>query len=319
MADAFGLAALLGIGLALYVCVLIVYTARSLTHPPRRTYASAVARNVPGDPSELDEPLEFEDRRIDLGKNEVRCWMVEGRDPSGPTVILSPGWGDSRVGALVRVRAFVPFASRVAMVDPPGHGDTPGACDLGAMQSTLLLKSSEALAGEVPVVLAGWSLGAGVSIEAAARHDDDPQSVADKRARIVGVIAEAPYRLVRTPAERVMRARGLPVRFNLGPAFGLIGFSEGVGPRWRDFDRAMWAAKLACPLLVLHGTDDPVSPIEDGREIASAAPEGEIIETAGAGHNDLWTNPDFRERQTEAIARFFRETIARAPAPTIPA
>ncbi len=319
MADTLGLIALLGIGFALFVIAMIVHTARMLTGPPRRTYASAVARNIPGDPSELDDPLEFEDRRITLYREEVRCWIVEGRAPEGPAVVMSPGWADSRVGALVRIPALVAHASRIVAVDPPGHGETPGTCDLGAQQASLLTAILDSVAPEGPVVLMGWSLGAGVSIEAAARHDDDPPEVAERRTRIAGVIAESPYRLARTPAERVMRARGMPVALNLSPALALVGFSEGVGPRWRGFDRAAWAAKLACPLLVLHGTDDPVSPIEDGRSIAAAAPLGVIAEIEGAGHNDLWTDAAHRERQEAAVRRFFTETIRREPAPTISA
>ncbi|MEQ8769816.1 MAG: alpha/beta hydrolase [Phycisphaerales bacterium] len=317
MHDLLGLLALLGIGFVVFVGAMIVHTAWSLTHPPRRTYASAVSRNIPGDPSELDEPLDFEDRTISLHHEEIRCWIIKGRAPAGPAVVVSPGWGDSRIGALVRLEPLLPLASRVVAVDPPGHGDTPGACDLGAQQASILTAILDTVAPEGPVVLMGWSLGAGVSIEAAATHDDDPPNVAATRERIVGVIAEAPYRLVRTPAERVMRARGMPVALNLSPALALIGFTEPVGPRWRGFDRERWASRLACPVLVLHGTDDPVSPIEDGRAIAAAAPSGTIIETEGGGHNDLWT--EHRERQIDAVRRFLTETILREPAPTIPA
>ncbi|MEZ6318391.1 MAG: hypothetical protein R3B49_06505 [Phycisphaerales bacterium] len=53
---------------------------------------------------------------------------------------------------------------------------------------------------------------------------------------------------------------------------------------------------------------------------AEAAP-ATLVETAGAGHNNLWTVASNRERQTEAIGGFLRSVRAAAtdPAPTIPA
>ena len=46
--------------------------------------------------------------------------------------------------------------------------------------------------------------------------------------------------------------------------------------------------RLRAPLLVLHGSDDPVVPLMDGEALYEAAPDPKHIEVfAGAGHNDL--------------------------------
>ena len=46
--------------------------------------------------------------------------------------------------------------------------------------------------------------------------------------------------------------------------------------------------RLRAPLLVLHGSDDPVVPLMDGEALYEAAPDPKRIEVfAGAGHNDL--------------------------------
>lgn len=300
-----GLGVLLAIGLALYLAVLTGYTAWSLTHPRRRTYAVALARGMPGDPSELATARAFEARVVRAGGRELPIWDIPGDAPGGPAVIMTPGWSDSRLGSLVRVEAVLPHASRVIAWDPPGKGEAPGHCTLGTREVGLVLALIDEVAPGEPVVLMGWSLGAGVSIAAAARAPG----------RVAGVIAEAPYRKPLTPVRGVLEARRLPHRFNLRPAYAILGTVFGVGPRWRGFDRAAHAAGVRCPVLVLHGTADPVCPIADGRAIAEAAPRGRIVETEGAAHNNLWTVASYRERQSEAVGAFLGSLAAIAPNP----
>lgn len=145
------------------------------------------------------------------------------------------------------------------------------------------------------VVLFGWSLGAGVSIAAAARGD----------ARIAGVIAEAPYRRAIDPARAVMAAAGLPHTLNLPPAMASLGIRHGVGPGWRGFDRAELAAKVTTPLLVIHGEVDPVCDPADGQAIAEAAPHGRYVEIPGGTHNGLWTDADTLGVCQAAVDTFF--------------
>lgn len=161
--------------------------------------------------------------------------------------------------------------------------------------------------GATPVVLFGWSAGAGASIVAAARNE----STERRPWRIAGVIAEAPYRLPWTPARNVIRAGGLPW-FLCGPlAFGALGLRLGVGPRWRGFDRASHAAALKgrVPLLVLHGADDEVCPVSNGREIASAC-GGEIVEIPRGRHNDLWVEESHRGVSVAAVRAFLEKRTA---------
>lgn len=297
----------------LYVVVTWMFV-RRLRRPPRRTYASAVSRGRPGDPGELPTPRAFRAWTFRVTTSGARVWRdtelpvweIDGDDPSGPVVIMSPGWGDSRVGALARVPALAPVCSRIIAWDPPGQGEAPGLCPLGTREHEAIVelvdRALEPASGEAPaargVVLYGWSLGAGNSIVAAAN--------AEPARRILGVIAEAPYRLPWTPAFNVTRLAGMPYRLNGPVAFALMGVRLGVGPTWRGFDRAEHAARLRVPLLVLHGDADPVCPIDDGREIAHAAARGRIIETPAAAHNDLWTDDRFATRCAEAVQTFIR-------------
>jgi pimeloyl-ACP methyl ester carboxylesterase len=307
--DTLGLLTLLLAGLVTGLLALSLYTLRILTRPPRRTYASALARNRPGEPNELPQPLPYTHWTLNSRGLALPVWDLAGLDPSGPVIILTHGWGDSRIGGLTRVPALAPHASRLVLWDLPGHGEAPGSCRLGATEHLHLLDLWAAVAPPdapaPPVVLFGWSLGAGLSIAAAARRSP------------AAVIAEAPYRLPITPARNMLRALALPWRANLPPALAAVGAMSGVGPRWRHFDRATLAAILTCPLLVIHGEHDDICPLADGRAIADAAPSASLAVISGAGHYSLWTDPAHAPSAAHALAAFF-QALREQPAQPLP-
>ncbi len=289
-----GLIVLLLEGLALACAVAIAYTAWLLTHPPRRTYATAVSRSRPGDPGELSPRRSFETWMLRSRNLDLPVWDIPGDLAAGPTIILTHGWGDSRIGALARVHALAPVARRIVAWDMAGHGEAQGRCSLGTRETDDLLALIDQVREPAStLVLFGWSLGAGVSIAAAA----------SRAGQIAGVIAEAPYCIPVTPARNVLRRRSLPHAFNLPPALAMIGISAGVGPGFTGFDRAKLAARLACPLLVVHGELDDISPPDDGRRIAEAG-RGELLLLPDGGHAGLWTEPRHAQACGEAVARF---------------
>ncbi|TVQ32287.1 MAG: alpha/beta hydrolase [Phycisphaeraceae bacterium] len=301
-------------GLLIAVAAATGFTVRRLRRPPKRTYGAAVARGLPGDPGELPTPRTFETwmLRVDSPRTrslrglEMPVWDIPGDDPNGPTIMLTPGWGDSRIGALARIPHLAPMSARLLAWDPPGHGEAPGECALGTSAEVEALAALAQRAIEPGkdagrLALYGWSLGAGVSIATAAAWEGPGPAPA--------VIAEAPYRVPMTPARRVMRAAGYPYRINVPLTFAYLGIRLGVGPKWRGFDRAELAALMRSPLLVLHGARDTVSPVEDGRAIAAAAKDGAICEITDAGHNDLWTDPQYAERCIEAVDAFLERSF----------
>lgn len=301
-----GLATILAQGLALAFALSVWWVARRIRRPPRRTYASAVARGKPGDPGELPSPRAFTEWFLDWRGVRLPVWDIPGDSPSGPVVVCTPGWADSRLGALARLPALLPHASRVLAWDPPGLGDAPNwprgplsGWPMGTREHEIIRAMLERLGDQRPIVLFGWSAGGGISVVAAADHPS-----------IVGVIAEAPYRLAWTPAFRVLRLMRLPWRVNGPVAFALMGVRLGVGPRWRGFDRAEHATRLRCPLLVIHGDEDEICPLDDGRDIATAAPAGALAVIAGGHHNDLWTDGALAQQCADAIDRFFARSIS---------
>ncbi len=294
-----GLFTLLAIGLILAWFAGVTHVILALTHPPKRGYAWALARNLPSDPSELDVPLPFESWRLRWRGLELPVWDIRGGDADGHTVIMTHGWGESRVMSLSRISAVAPMAARIIAWDLPGHGDARGRCSLGTHEVDALLALIEHVGGE-PVVLMGWSLGAGVSIAAAARR---PGAISH-------LIAEAPYRLAPTPARNVMRLMHMPHRSTLMPAMWWLGLRFMRSPTWRGrdgepgFDRQQHAQRLACPLLVLHGEMDEVCPVQDGRDIAAVAKNGQFALIEGGAHQSLWDDAGSRTACVKHVARF---------------
>ncbi len=300
----------LGLGFVLGLGAMVAYTAWMLTHPPRRSEGFAIARSLPCTPAELTPPRAFESWAFKCrdGRLELPVWDVRGDAPDGATIIVTHGWGESRVLALSRLDSLARAARRVLLWDLPGHGDAPpSTCALGTREVDDLCALIEHLRRDPAcgsIVLYGSSLGAGVSIAAAAQLG--------RSAQITLVIAEAPYRVPPTPARRVLANRALPHRLNLPIALRVIGWLTGAPIGWLreggPFDRAALAALAACPMLVLHGNLDEVCPLEDGRAIAAAGPRGSRIEIIEGGrHLDLWTDARLRDRCAAIVASALRD------------
>lgn len=293
-----GLIQILAIGFTVGLLAMIVCTAWMLIHPPRRTYAWAVARSQPGDPGELDRPLGFEERTVQTTHTQVPVWDIAGRAPDGPVVLMTHGWGSSRQGAIKRIEPIADHASRVIAWDLPGHGEAPDHARMGYDEHKIAAELIAHLGIEDhALVLFGWSMGAGISLVLCARLQ--------QHYNVRGVVCEAVYREPKTPAKAVLSLRGMPHRLNLAPALGLIGLKLGAGLRWNGFDRAEIASKVAAPILLIHGDADPVSPIEDAERVREAAPTADLCVIEGAGHNNIWSDPLYREQATASLRRFF--------------
>ncbi len=301
--DVPGLLQLLAIGLIITWAMVALRIGWVLTHPPRRTLAFALAKGWPATPGDVPAtwggPREFAEWTLTWRGTHLPVWDVPCDRADGPVVIFTHGWGEARLHGLLRLGAWGPLASRVILWDLPGHGEAPGTCRLGADEHLALVElvmRVRAAHPHTPIVLHGFSLGAGVSIAAAAE-------LTARGEPVYAVIAEAPYRVPQTPARAVLWHNGLTLPGARAAAQGVLGSAWGHGLSWFSaaraprFDRAACAARLgpATELLVIHGERDDVCPVADGRAIAAAAPRGRCEVVPGAGHLDLWTDPDARQ------------------------
>jgi pimeloyl-ACP methyl ester carboxylesterase len=66
--------------------------------------------------------------------------------------------------------------------------------------------------------------------------------------------------------------------------------------------RAGSPTKITAPTLVLHGADDPLLPVANGRCLAERVPGARYVELPGVGHLIPWEEP---ERTAAAMREFF--------------
>jgi alpha-beta hydrolase superfamily lysophospholipase len=332
--DIAGLLLLLLAGLVIGIFLVAAHTGWVLTHPPRRNYAWAVSRGLPGDPEELlaamgvslarpreqADPPRFEEWTLRSRGRDLPVWDILGGDSAGPVVVVTHGWGDSRVVALRCVPAIYPAASRVVLWGLPGHGDAPGTCTLGTREVKDLLALLERLEEAGPdarILLYGSSMGAGISIAAVAGAHPRGHGPGG---RVAAIIAESPYRRPIDPARSVLRLAGLPHTLTLHLAMGAVGLWLARDPTWatraRGFDRVELARRLKRPdgspirFLAIHGSDDPVCSVDDARAIVAAAPAATLVEIAGAAHNNLWTDDRFSPQCSGAVQGFIAQCAA---------
>ena len=71
-------------------------------------------------------------------------------------------------------------------------------------------------------------------------------------------------------------------------------------------------AKLDMPSLVLHGTEDPLVPLEWGRELVETLPDSRLVTYDGAGHNFV---AEMGDRPNEDVLAFLEAVDAKSSPP----
>jgi hypothetical protein len=180
-----------------------------------------------------------------------------------PTIVFFHGNAQSVYEWSLIRQELAPLECGLLLVDYPGYGKSSGepteAGLYAAGRAALSWLTTVAEVAERSIVIFGKSLGGPVAVEVA-------------RGRSVrGVILESTFRSVPHVARRLLPM--IPV--------GAVLTSE-------RYDAASRIGELRAPVLVIHGTDDDLIPVTEGRELFALAPEPkELYLVEGAGHNDV--------------------------------
>jgi len=269
----------------------------ALTHPKRKTFAVALSKGDPTDPADLELSANEVTFTLSSGTRSPG-WVIEGNNPQGSTVVMVHGFGDSRYGSLGRAPLIVPNARRVVVFDLPGQGESQARRGYGGLREpddVLAVLSQLEKRDAERIVLLGASMGAGITIAAAAKAEGE------LRRAIAGVIAESPYRHWDDPLHNFFRHHRYPRRPIISLAWLWLRLTA---KGFKDFDRAKHASRLNCPLLVLHGSQDELCPITSAKEIADAAPDSRFVEIQGGAHNNLPC--EFEQLYKDAVGGFLK-------------
>lgn len=230
-----------------------------------------------------------------------------------PDLALIHGWGlgpgvwEPCAGRLERI-------ARIHCVDLPGYGDTPdrGESFIEAARSAL-----ETLPDGV--ILCGWSLGGLLAMQAAlleparvarlilvgstpsfAQRDDwtpaQPPSVLAGFAEAVASDARATLqRFVALFNQGDTKARAIGREINQG----ILSSSPAPIPTllkgldWlRDIDLREQVSAIRCPVLLVHGENDPLMPVAAARWLTEHLLQSQLEVFNGAAHAPFLNNPE---------------------------
>jgi uncharacterized protein len=211
---------------------------------------------------------------LEAGGRAVSAWYLPpGVDGAGsstaPLVLWLHGNGEN-LETMRQVGLFADLATSgvgVLAIDYPGYGRSAGTpsepANLAAAEAAWqwILQHRDGR----PLVIAGWSLGAGVAAQLAAAHRD----------QVAGVMLLSAWD-----------------RLDAVARLHFPGWMVGALLSDR-YDSIAAAARIGGPTLVVHGDRDTIIPIELGRHLFAALPDPkQWIEVPGVGHNDLLSRPE---------------------------
>lgn len=191
--------------------------------------------------------------------NRVLAWHGRAA-PGQPTLLYFHGNGGSLANRAERIRKYMEQGRGVFMMTYRGYGGSSGwpserANVADAKRAYDVLVASGVGANDI--ILYGESIGTGVAVQVAAER------------QVAGIILDAPYTSV------------LDVATTLYPFLP-------VHTLMRDrYETTAHLPQIKAPLLVVHGENDRIIPVEMGRAVYRAANEPkQIVVIPRAGHSD---------------------------------
>ena len=180
--------------------------------------------------------------------------------PGAPTVVHFHGNGEQLLDQMDLGQRLHSWGLGFLAVEYPGYGASPGSPTEDGIYAAADAGLAWLRAQGVPperTVLSGRSIGTGVAVEMARRGHGSR------------VMLVSPYTSIADIA-----ALGFPFL----PTKLLV----------RDrFDTASKAPDVKLPVLIIHGEQDTLIPVEMGRELGTRFPHATVETVAGAGHNDV--------------------------------
>lgn len=297
------------VALSLIVTAGLGVAVRTALRPTSKDMGWCLGRGEPTGPHDLGTT----GREITLrlaDQHTTVAWEIDGQptnsnSPARPCVLIVHGHTASRYQALATTAPLLPHASRVITFDLPGHGDaTATTCTLGVREpadiAAIIHQVRQRLDEtdpRTPLIVFGWSMGAQSALAAVANLNDTKA--------VAGLVLLGVYRTFAEPLPGHARRQGVPPWIIVPPTRAILRRILGPGIH---FDRTADAAKLSCPLLLLHGEHDDLCPLPGAQALADAAHQANVethLEVfRGGGHTRL--THTHTEQYTQTLAAFLQ-------------
>lgn len=190
---------------------------------------------------------------------KIIVWHVPAK-PGRPVVLFFPGNGDFLAGLVARFKAITADGTGLVGLSYRGYAGSSGSpSEQGLLQDAAAAYAFTAARYRADaIVLWGFSLGTGAAVAIAAEHP------------VGKLILEAPYTSTVDVAAALFPYA--PIRLMMRDPF--------------HSDRRI--AGVTAPLLIMHGTADPVIPLGFGERLFSLAHEPkQMVRFPGGGHDNL--------------------------------
>ncbi|NDL55865.1 alpha/beta hydrolase [Phytoactinopolyspora mesophila] len=201
----------------------------------------------------------------------------------------------SRHPRLRRIAGWLREKAGVVLIDLRGHGGSSGASTLGwhEVHDVEAAVSWARWLGYRRVVTLGFSLGAAVALRHGALYGGVD--------RIAAVSGPGQWYYRGTARMRLLHRLVLSRRGRL--AIRMLRRTNVTHVPWPEpypLDPVAAAAQLDVPLLVVHGDQDDLFPVEHARRVCQAAGEhGTLWLEPGYGHAEIAVRPDLARRLTD--------------------
>jgi uncharacterized protein len=230
---------------------------------------------------------------------KLSAWFIPGVSGAGAALLLHSIRSNKRA-MLPRARFLRALGLSVLLVDLQAHGESEGErISFGYREAADVRASVEKLRELVPSERIGVL---GISLGAASLLLSDTQPF------LAAVVLESVY-----PTIEAAVANRLQIHFGAAGAWlsplllAQFGPRLGVAPaQLQPIERV---SLLRCPVLVVHGTEDRHTTIEEARRLfAAVPPPKEFYPVAGAAHIDLhaYGGTEYERRVGEFLAHHLR-------------
>jgi len=190
----------------------------------------------------------------------VTVWRAAPTRAGAPTVVYLHGNSSNVSARWKRFRQILDSGFGLYAPSYRGYAGSEGHPSEASLIADALEHYDRAADAGDPVILHGESLGTGVA-----------SAVAAERPGAALLVLEAPYTALVDMA--AAQYPWLPV--------GLL-MKDPMPTRER-------IGKVSSPVMIVHGTEDRIIPVEHGRRLFERAAEPkELVIVDGAGHSDLW-------------------------------
>jgi pimeloyl-ACP methyl ester carboxylesterase len=254
------------------------------------------------DPANRDigrPPLDLEASNITFASGSgslIHGWLSHGKPGQGVVLLLHGLRGDRR-DMLSRAEFLRARGYSVLLIDFQAHGESRGRRitfgDLESRDVTAAIQYLRHKLPDEPVGVIGASLGAAAFV------------LAEERPAVAAVVLEQMYPTI----QQAVAGKARQYLGPLGPVFAPLlmvqiqSQLEIPADRLRPIDRM---AQIGAPVLIVNGTQDRYTSIEDARALFAAASDPkEVWAVEGAGHVNLYAfaKTQYEQRVGEFLAR----------------